>query len=44
MGVDKRKEKTSVGGLTNSYKFKPHGLMKKFSLLFRFCLKRITVG
>ena len=36
MGVDKRKEKTSAGGLTNSYKFKPHGLM---NLLFKFCLK-----
>jgi Gti1/Pac2 family transcription factor len=32
MGVDKHKERTLVGSLTNSYKFKPDGLMKKVSL------------
>ncbi|KAF8814558.1 hypothetical protein BYT27DRAFT_7326528 [Phlegmacium glaucopus] len=33
IGVDKYKERTLVGSLTNSYKFKPDGLMKKtFSL------------
>ncbi|KAF9448415.1 hypothetical protein P691DRAFT_800858 [Macrolepiota fuliginosa MF-IS2] len=32
-GVDKHRERTLVGSLTNSYKFKPDGLMKKtFSL------------
>ncbi|KAF5347434.1 hypothetical protein D9756_011121, partial [Leucocoprinus leucothites] len=32
-GVDKQRERTLVGSLTNSYKFKPDGLMKKtFSL------------
>ena len=36
MGVDKHKERTLVGSLTNSYKFKPDGLMKKVSPLF-FC-------
>jgi len=38
MGVDKHKERTLVGSLTNSYKFKPDGLMKKVSSLcwFRF--------
>ena len=34
MGVDKLKERTLVGSLTNSYKFKPDGLMKKVSLRF----------
>jgi hypothetical protein len=29
MGVDKHRERTLVGSLTNSYKFKPDGLMKK---------------
>ena len=33
MGVDKHKERTLVGSLTNSYKFKPDGLMKKVSFL-----------
>ncbi|KDQ58163.1 hypothetical protein JAAARDRAFT_129267, partial [Jaapia argillacea MUCL 33604] len=33
MGIDKHRERTLVGSLTNSYKFKPDGLMKKtFSL------------
>ncbi|KAJ7631825.1 Gti1/Pac2 family-domain-containing protein, partial [Mycena rosella] len=32
-GVDRQRERTLVGSLTNSYKFKPDGLMKKtFSL------------
>ncbi|KAF5375893.1 hypothetical protein D9615_008205 [Tricholomella constricta] len=32
-GVDKQRERTLMGSLTNSYKFKPDGLMKKtFSL------------
>ena len=39
MGVDKHKERTLVGSLTNSYKFKPDGLMKKVSLLFGFVSK-----
>ncbi|KAF9005042.1 Gti1/Pac2 family-domain-containing protein [Cyathus striatus] len=33
IGVDKHRERTLMGSLTNSYKFKPDGLMKKtFSL------------
>ena len=36
IGVDKHKERTLVGSLTNSYKFKPDGLMKKVSLLACF--------
>ncbi|TFK38504.1 Gti1/Pac2 family-domain-containing protein [Crucibulum laeve] len=33
VGVDKHRERTLMGSLTNSYKFKPDGLMKKtFSL------------
>ncbi|RDB21974.1 Global transcription regulator sge1 [Hypsizygus marmoreus] len=33
LGVDKQRERTLMGSLTNSYKFKPDGLMKKtFSL------------
>ncbi|KAJ8688933.1 Global transcription regulator sge1 [Pleurotus ostreatus] len=33
LGVDRQRERTLVGSLTNSYKFKPNGLMKKtFSL------------
>ncbi|KAF8882973.1 Gti1/Pac2 family-domain-containing protein [Infundibulicybe gibba] len=33
LGVDKNRERTLMGSLTNSYKFKPDGLMKKtFSL------------
>jgi hypothetical protein len=33
MGVDRHRERTLMGSLTNSYKFKPDGLMKKtFSL------------
>ena len=41
MGVDKHKERTLVGSLTNSYKFKPDGLMKKVSFI---STQRITVG
>ena len=33
VGVDKHKERILVGSLTNSYKFKPDGLMKKVSFL-----------
>ena len=33
IGVDKHKERTLVGSLTNSYKFKPDGLMKKVRFL-----------
>lgn len=29
MGIDKHRERTLMGSLTNSYKFKPEGLMKK---------------
>jgi hypothetical protein len=29
MGLDRHRERTLVGSLTNSYKFKPDGLMKK---------------
>jgi len=29
MGVNKQRERTLMGSLTNSYKFKPDGLMKK---------------
>lgn len=29
LGVDKNRERTLMGSLTNSYKFKPDGLMKK---------------
>lgn len=29
LGVDKQRERTLMGSLTNSYKFKPDGLMKK---------------
>ncbi|KAF6752651.1 Gti1/Pac2 family-domain-containing protein [Ephemerocybe angulata] len=33
LGIDKQRERTLLGSLTNSYKFKPDGLMKKtFSL------------
>jgi hypothetical protein len=35
MSVDKHKERTLVGSLTNSYKFKPDGLMKKVSFWLR---------
>ena len=31
MGIDKQRERTLLGSLTNSYKFKPDGLMKKVS-------------
>lgn len=31
MGVDKHRERSLLGSLTNSYKFKPDGLMKKVS-------------
>ena len=34
MSVDKHKERTMVRSLTNSYKFKLDGLMKKVSLTF----------
>ena len=29
LGLDKHRERTLVGSLTNSYKFKPDGMMKK---------------
>lgn len=29
MGIDRHRERTLMGSLTNSYKFKPEGLMKK---------------
>lgn len=32
MGVDRNRERTLMGSLTNSYKFKPDGLMKKVCL------------
>lgn len=32
LAVDKHRERSLVGSLTNSYKFKPDGLMKKVSL------------
>jgi len=33
LGIDKHRERSLVGSLTNSYKFKPEGMMKKtFSL------------
>lgn len=31
LGIDRQRERTLVGSLTNSYKFKPGGLMKKVS-------------
>ena len=31
LGVDKNRERSLMGSLTNSYKFKPEGLMKKVS-------------
>jgi len=33
VNVDKQRERTLVGSLTNSYKFKPDGLMKKVSFV-----------
>lgn len=33
LGLDKNRERTLVGSLTNSYKFKPDGLMKKVCYL-----------
>ena len=35
IGVDKHRERTLMGSLTNSYKFKPDGLMKKVWSTFR---------
>ena len=34
LGLDKHRERTLVGSLTNSYKFKPDGLMKKVLSVF----------
>ena len=40
VGIDKQRERTLLGSLTNSYKFKPDGLMKKVrSILFRDFLR-----
>lgn len=36
MGIDKHRERTLLGSLTNSYKFKPDGLMKKVLFTFAF--------
>lgn len=41
MSVDKQRERVLMGSLTNSYKFKPDGLMKKvsvfpFAMIFKF--------
>ena len=38
LGIDKHRERSLVGSLTNSYKFKPEGMMKKVSLEYLFCL------
>lgn len=35
-GVDKHRERTLMGSLTNSYKFKPDGLMKKVHVAPKF--------
>ena len=32
-GIDKHRERTLLGSLTNSYKFKPDGLMKKVRIM-----------
>ena len=34
VGIDKHRERTLLGSLTNSYKFKPDGLMKKVHTIF----------
>jgi len=36
--VDKHRERTLMGSLTNTYKFKPDGLMKKVGFLPRACV------
>ena len=36
LGIDKQRERSLVGSLTNSYKFKPDGMMKKVSVLLFF--------
>ena len=33
IGIDKHRERTLMGSLTNSYKFKPEGLMKKVCIV-----------
>lgn len=37
LGVDRQRERTLVGSLTNSYKFKANGLMKKVSEYTTIC-------
>lgn len=34
LGIDRQRERSLVGSLTNSYKFKPGGMMKKVCTLF----------
>jgi hypothetical protein len=34
LGIDRQRERSLVGSLTNSYKFKPGGMMKKARLIF----------
>ena len=36
LGIDRQRERSLVGSLTNSYKFKAGGMMKKVSLTFFF--------
>jgi hypothetical protein len=42
IGVDKNRERTLMGSLTNSYKFKPDGLMKKVCWLA--CLNQCQIS
>lgn len=39
LGLDKHRERTLVGSLTNSYKFKPDGMMKKVCILASYFIK-----
>jgi hypothetical protein len=36
LGIDRQRERSLVGSLTNSYKFKSGGMMKKVRLIFSF--------
>ena len=38
LGIDRQRERSLVGSLTNSYKFKPGGMMKKVCVLFMYSL------
>lgn len=41
LGIDRQRERSLVGSLTNSYKFKPGGMMKKVRFWLPFSLFRL---